>query len=310
MNRFTVSSARPATRETVVGQTVFFPIGHFSKFVFHPYRKFFQDGPLFDFAKILILALAYFMMLLPYLLIVVSFLSINSVACWMPLGGSNFPLGMEGSVVDLSHDGLRLAVGSPSQDNGDGRISVYELDASGVNWQLLVEITGMPEEGLGDALSISPDGLLVAARRHHVTPNAVQVFQILESQPFVFHYGLLGPLVYCPVDGNGTEVQLSQTSLDPVSEYVLLLSCEDFESQRGMVQAYVLDRGTFFYSNEFLQWRPYLPPLTGDRPGDRFGHATALVHAPHPPPRRREPPYVSQWPPPIMIGSEDPYKFS
>jgi hypothetical protein len=235
-------------------------------------------------AKILILALAYFMMILPYLLTLVSFLSINSVACWMPLGDSNFPHGMmEGSVVDLSHDGLRLAVGSPSQDNGDGRISVYELDASGVNWQLLVEITGMPDEGLGDALSISPDGLLVAARRHHVTPNAVQVFQILESQPFVFHYDLLGPLVYCPVDGNGTEVQLGQTSLDPVSEYVLLLSCEDFESQRGMVQAYVLDRGTFFYSNESLQWRPYLPPLTGDRPGDRFGHATALVHAPHTP---------------------------
>ena len=202
------------------------------------------------------------------------------VTGWVPVGGSIFPDGSSGSAVDLSDDGRRLAVGSPSQDNGRGCISVYELDWSGDNWHLLVEIPGMPGEGLGDALAISPDGLLVAARRHHVIPNAIQVFQVIESGPATFLYDFVGPLVHCPVDGNGTSVQLAQAHLGPVSQYLLLTSCEDFDSQRGMVQAYILDRGTFLGANDVAQWTPYLPALTAQQ-GDRFGHATAIVHAPH-----------------------------
>ncbi len=214
------------------------------------------------------------------LLTFMGLMCIELVAGWVEVGGSMFPEGSSGSVVDLSDDGRRLAVGSSSQDNGRGCISVYELDLSGDHWQLLVEIHGMPGEGLGDALALSPDGLLVAARRHHVTPNAIQVFQIIETGPAIFLYDFVGPLVYCPVDGNGTSVPLA-LALGPVSQYLLLSSCEDFDSQRGMVQAYILDRGTFLGSNDVSQWTPYLPALTGAQQGDRFGHATAIVHAPH-----------------------------
>ena len=157
-------------------------------------------------------------MTLSHLLTFMGLLCIELVAGWVKVGGSMFPEGSSGSVVDLSDDGRRLAVGSSSQDNGRGCISVYELDLSGDHWQLLVEILGMPGEGLGDALAISPDGLLVAARRHHVTPNAIQVFQIIETGPATFLYDFVGPLVHCPVDGNGTTVQLAMAHLGPLSQ--------------------------------------------------------------------------------------------
>jgi hypothetical protein len=196
-------------------------------------------------------------------------LSCSFVASWEPLGAAMLPRGMSGSVVDMSEDGRRIAVGAP---DGDGSVLLYELDFSGNAWNLLVEIRGNPDEGFGDALSLSPDGLLVAVRRHHVTPNAVSVYQIFRS-----HYHPIGPIVPCP--DNGTEVNLGQATLDHHlgSEYYLLVSCEDFEDRRGMVQAYKLDSGT---GNRSVKWIPFLPTLTGASPGDRFGFALALVEAP------------------------------
>jgi hypothetical protein len=183
-----------------------------------------------------------------------------------------------GSVVDMSDDGRRIAVGTP---DGDGSVLVYELNFSGNAWNLLVEIPGNPDEGFGNALSLSPDGLLVAVRRHHKTPNAVQVYQIFQSNAMAFHYHPIGSAVSCPA--NGTEVVLGQATIGhhQGAEYYLLASCEDFDDERGMVQAYKLDRGTTLNpENRSVEWTPYLPALAGEYPGDRFGFAVAFVEAP------------------------------
>lgn len=194
------------------------------------------------------------------------------------MGASLLPGGIPGSVVDMSEDGRRIAVGAPE---GDGFVQLYELDFTGNAWNLLVEIPGEPDEGFGDALSLSPDGLLVAVRRHHVTPNAVQVYQIFQSTSSSFHFHPVGPIVPCPA--NGTEVKLGQATLrdSQGTEYYLLVSCEGFEDERGMVQAYKLVRGTMLNTgNTSSDWIPYLPALTGARPGEQFGFASALVEAP------------------------------
>lgn len=192
-------------------------------------------------------------------------------ACWIPLASSNFPEGFfRGSVVDLSDDGRRLAVGSALSNSGDGSVSVYQLYATGSDWHLLVEIAGSSAEGLGNGIAISPDGLLVATRRHHVIPDAVQVFEVIKSSDSTsFRYQPLGAVVHCPEDAGGTQIQLTQASLGPLPEYFLLMSCEDFDRSRGLVQAYSLNRGPFSDpTNAVGVWEPYLPALTGANPGD------------------------------------------
>jgi hypothetical protein len=55
-----------------------------------------------------------------------------------------------------------------------------------------------------------------------------------------------------------------------------LVSCEAYDSGRGMVQAYEL------YDGKKTEWQPYLDPLQGTNTGDHFGSVTAFVEAPAP----------------------------
>lgn len=93
-------------------------------------------------------------------------------------GQAEAELSSFGSVVDISHNGRRMAVGSPEYAGGDGSVFVYELDESATSWNLFATIPGVSGEGLGDFLSLSPDGLFIAVRLYHVTPNLVQVYQV------------------------------------------------------------------------------------------------------------------------------------
>jgi hypothetical protein len=202
----------------------------------------------------------------------------NVASSWQPLGStisSEQPdFASFGSVVDLSEDGRRVVVGAPASSNDDGAVLLYELNESATLWNLLATLPGASGEGLGDYLSLSPDGLMVAVRRHHITPNVVQVYQVSHNSTTFLPVG--SDVSSC--EANGDAVTLGQATYRPRygGEYWLLVSCETYDNDRGMVQAYEL------YDGKKTEWKPYLDPLQGTNTGDHFGSVTAFVEAPAP----------------------------
>mmetsp|Transcript_3227 Transcript_3227/g.7600 ORF Transcript_3227/g.7600 Transcript_3227/m.7600 type:complete len:851 (-) Transcript_3227:48-2600(-) len=68
-----------------------------------------------------------------------------------------------GFSVSLSGDGKHLAIGSPSHQNGNGRLQIFEMGDCG-DWVYVGSpIDGSNEEGFGTCVNISYDGSIVAA---------------------------------------------------------------------------------------------------------------------------------------------------
>ena len=206
------------------------------------------------------------------------FVLLEQVRSWQQLGSTvssgQAEFSSFGAVVDISHDGRRMAIGAPEYNGGDGSVFIYELDVESHNtssWNLLATIpAAVSGEGLGDSLSLSDDGLILAVRRHHVTPNVVHVFQV-DSSP-INKVG--SDVTSCQSDG--TSVTLGQATIRPNigSKYWLAIGCESHDDHRGMVQVFEL--------SEYGDWDPYLGALEGRNPGDRFGSEIAFVEAPSP----------------------------
>jgi hypothetical protein len=204
-------------------------------------------------------------------------LSISSCLAqsWEPFGptilSGESPPSAFGSVIKLSHDGKRMAVGAPDHANGNGAVFVYEHSENA--WDVVATIPGFSDEGLGDFISISNDGLWVAVRRHHVSPNVVQVYQVTTTVQQV------GSDVSCGSDGDS--VTLGQASTHPASgnSYWLAVGCESHDDNRGLVQVFQLHDDN---KDKTSDWVPYLSPLLGSNQGDRFGSATAFVESPSP----------------------------
>ena len=86
---------------------------------------------------------------------------------WEPLGqhiAGNESGELFGYALAMSGDGKRVAVGSPSYNNGDGRLQIFEM-SDGTSWVRQgspIDGHGKGEE-LGKSISISHDGSIVAA---------------------------------------------------------------------------------------------------------------------------------------------------
>jgi hypothetical protein len=196
---------------------------------------------------------------------------------WEPFGpailsGESSPSAF-GSVVKLSHDGKRMAVGAPEHANGNGAVFLYEHSHSQDSWDVVATIPGLSDEGLGEFISISNDGLWVAIRRYHVSPNVVQVYQVTTTVQQV------GSDVSCGSDGDS--VTLGQASIHPASGniYWLAVGCESHDVNRGLVQVFQLQDDK---KDKTSDWVPYLSPLLGSNQGDRFGSTTAFIESPSP----------------------------
>ena len=200
-------------------------------------------------------------------------------------------------VVDVSQDGLRVAVGSPSYGDGLGAVFVFEWqnsadikDSPSYDWTLVGSVLGQHgNEGLGDSVSLSGDGMWLAVRRNlrpqgRSSPSSrvVQVYHINV-------YGSMqqnGDDVACSSNDSSIQsVTLGQAPLlsddgNFTDRIWLILGCESRDSGRGIVQAFYL-MGAYDADNEGDQasklWEPYLPPLLGTNPGDGFGLSTSFV---------------------------------
>ena len=78
-----------------------------------------------------------------------------------------------GAGVSLSHDGSRMAVGTPNADNGDavsdaGKVHVYDWNATAAAWeQIGGDVWGVAEKDkFGQSVSLSGDGARFAAGAH------------------------------------------------------------------------------------------------------------------------------------------------
>lgn len=199
-------------------------------------------------------------------------ISCNLVASWTSLGSTIYPPSSGhaafGSVVKISDNGRRAAVGSPDYNNGNGAVMIYEIDeATESTWNLIFFIQGESMEGIGSVLSLSPDGMQVAVSRDSASLNAVQVYQVLSSDA---HIHQVGSDVSTCSSTAATSLSLSQSG----PSYYLLVGCENDMDQRGLVRVYELGE-----ENGHLNWISSLPVLLGDASGDHFGADAVLVPA-------------------------------
>jgi hypothetical protein len=189
---------------------------------------------------------------------------------WQQLGP---PIPEVGATVELSDSGARMAIGAPAED---GAVFLYEMDQISKTWNLLANIQGTGGEGMGDFISLSPDGNFLAVRRYHVTPSVVQVYQtngnVMEQ---------IGSDVRA-CDEDGQSVTLGQASVVPRQggKYFLLASCESYDNDRGKVQAFQLNDDGMVSGQSV--WETFLEPLEGRASGDRFGSAVSFAEAPSP----------------------------
>eukprot|EP00980_Cylindrotheca_fusiformis_P009305 scaffold2042_cov123-Cylindrotheca_fusiformis.AAC.12 len=208
------------------------------------------------------------------------------VSGWKTLGSAIIPeslsstdsLVVGGNAVDASQDGRRVAVGVPDAADGTGAVFVYELTDE-VSWKLLVTLYGSATEGLGTAISLSPDGQLVAVRRQSPS-NHVQVF-LISPENGVYVLRQVGSNKICPESSFGQSVTLGQafhSSFASMEEkYWLVFGCESYDNGRGSVQIHHLHQDTV---PDTYEWIPFVAHLNGSDAGDGFGSAIALVHAP------------------------------
>jgi hypothetical protein len=209
--------------------------------------------------------------------------SASLVSSWQPLGSTiiasdgSYPVNdvsLIGSIVDTSHDGRRVAVGSPGSDNGEGSISLFELDRDATSWNLLTTISGDSGEGLGDFFSLSPDGRVLAVRRHF--PDAVQVFSIRQD----YSLEQLGSEKKCPQGSDGQSLTLAQASSSSRTNlggtYWIIIGCEGYDDNRGKVHVYELLQD---HHGDGYRWSPAIGHMSGLNPGARFGSQTVFVQA-------------------------------
>ena len=182
------------------------------------------------------------------------------------------PVSTSGSIVKLSGNGERIAVGSP---DGSGSVSVYEKESDTGHWTLIGKIQGDDGEGIGDFISLSEDGFHVAVRRYNVSPNVVQVYQATSN-------GLLmigSNVQACDEDGQSLTLGRATSPSSTESLLFLVVGCESYDNNRGKVLVFRLFENLVSGQST---WEPYLAPLVGGLPGDRFGSATSFVEAPAP----------------------------
>jgi hypothetical protein len=187
-----------------------------------------------------------------------------------------------GTMVSLSANGKRMAVGAPgfdyrttgTQDNDNdnevrndaGAVFIYDLvdnpdTADEYTWEQTLSLpllVGQESEGIGRYLWLSPNGERLAVRRGDGT---VQVYTTNDTATIV------GSVV---TDCLGGAVELTD-------EY-LVTSCDRFDANRGKVQVYQLvdnDNG----NGNSGTWE-LVVEIEGDTAGDRFGWRTALDETP------------------------------
>lgn len=202
--------------------------------------------------------------------LILFFLNAKGTLAWQQLGQT---IPSTGSILEASEDGTRIAIGSP--ETGNGQVSIYDFDETNKSWQLLITIHGEEGEGMGRHISLSPDGLFLAIRRHHVIPSIVQVYQLDDDST----HKIGSDLNSCTDDGEGFSVALTQATIQAHhgAHYWLLVACESHDDDRGMVQLFQLTNNK---STGVSEWEVFLEPLVGDNVGDRFGTSVDLINAP------------------------------
>lgn len=153
-----------------------------------------------------------------------------------------------GTAVALnSADGTRLAIGRPT---GNGAIFLYQFD--GTIWNLLQTFRGSAGEGIGKYFALSADGTRIAIRGVAANKTAVRLYQVDTGN-------MIGGILTC--DSPGRQVSMSGDGR------VVAMSCEGFDSKRGLVQFFYLDDNNRWIARGVLQGFAY---------GDLFGFDTSL----------------------------------
>jgi hypothetical protein len=183
-----------------------------------------------------------------------------------------------GTIVSLSANGKRMAVGAPGFDYSEtedkesridaGAVFVYELvynpDTTEYTWETLsLPLFGQESEGIGRYLWLSPNGQRVAVRRGDGT---VQVYSTDDTATAI------GSAV---TDCLGGAVELT--------DQYLVTSCDRFDANRGKVQVYQLvpsqDNIIDIDIENSDTWE-LVVEIEGDAAGDRFGWRTTLDETP------------------------------
>jgi hypothetical protein len=189
------------------------------------------------------------------------------------LPASDIPLQF-GDHVELSNDGSRMLVGAPNDGKG-GSVYLYEHDSENndndgddFTWRLIWELQGYSNEKLlGDRLSMSGDGQIIAVRRYNapLRRNA-EVFNIdLESK----RSKRVGKPVLACSNSSGKSVKLIDASpSSSANDLWLLVGCES--SDRTEVLRFDQSKNV---------WES-VASLEGTTPGSQFGWSAGFLPSP------------------------------
>jgi hypothetical protein len=202
-----------------------------------------------------------------------------------------------GTMVSLSANGKRMAVGAPGFDyrttststttneskNDAGAVFLYDLvynpDTSEYTWETnlsMLPLYGQDSaEGIGRYLWLSPNGERLAVRRGDGT---VQVYSTTNDDA-----GDDTATATTDADSH-SHIQIGSTVTDclggavELTDEYLVTSCDRFDANRGKVQVYqlVADNGD---GNSGGTWE-LVVEIEGDAAGDRFGWRTTLDETP------------------------------
>ena len=182
-----------------------------------------------------------------------------------------------GTVIKLSDDGKRMAVGAPHYGEDErGAVFVYWRDnkkgesVTDGHWNLIWELHGDPLEKIGDRISLSHDGELLAVRRYANPRNEGDV-EVYKYNGWFLRYDLHGsPIFACDRPG-GMNVELAETSDGPFffdRITWVLVSCETYDKNRGVVNI-------MLYNYTEGEWEPHTT-VVGGASGDFFGFQTTF----------------------------------
>ena len=173
--------------------------------------------------------------------------------------------------VELGKNGRRMAVGASDT------ITVYDLGGqqghggkSKLSWMPIAHLSGVS----GAHFSLSTNGQYLASR-DYLSSKQVDVWEIVDGgqdndSMLTYRFEKIGTF-WCVADGKS--VQLGQAG----TKLYLAMSCETWQSNRGMVQVFVRDYSPS--KNISSTWDDFFPPLEGRNYGDQFGAALSITEA-------------------------------